>query len=246
MRRTAWLVLVAVSACGGGGTETRREARTIHVDSRPVASGSAPGCLILLFPGLGDRPSAYADFLEILREHRVAAEAAVLPNRDYAATDYSDHLLGDVIAPARERGVEAVWLVGVSMGGAPALRMAESHPDDVEGVVLLAPVFGSPFVAKRVRRAGGASAYQPAPGDRDGRAFRWLANRRRSDGSRVRVRLGYGRQDSLAPVSEIIARVLPEKDVLVGAGGHDWAVWNELFGAMVGSGFLQRSCGVVR
>ena len=232
--------LCLACACGGG------HARPIEAQSRAITRAQAPGCQIIFFPGLGDSPESYDGFLATLRDYGVTAETVVLPNRDYGTTDYSDRLHQDVVAPALARGVQDTWLVAVSMGSAPALRMAETHPDDITGVVLLAPAFGSPFLAKRIRRAGGVRAYEPEAQDRDGRAFKWLETRGRRDRSRVRVLLAFGRQDALAPVAETMAEVLPERDVLVGAGGHDWDVWNELFVAEVETGFFQQSCGAVR
>ncbi|MAQ18098.1 MAG: hypothetical protein CMN30_25290 [Sandaracinus sp.] len=237
--RTSVLALFVLAACGGG----QGHARPIRASARPIVEGHAPSCQIVFFPGLGDAPAAYDDFLATLRAAQVPAETVVLPNRDYGTVDYSERLHSDVIAPAQARGVRDTWLVAVSMGSAPALRMAETHPDDIAGVLLVAPAFGGPFLAKRVQRAGGVRFYTPVERDRDGRAFKWLEERRRSDRSQVPVRLAFGRQDALAPIAETMAEVLPEEHVLVGAGGHDWGVWNELFVAEVESGFFQQSCG---
>ena len=237
----AILLSVAGSACGGSA-----HARPIEAQARPVTQSVAPRCQVVFFPGLGDSGASFESFRDSMVERRIHAETLALPNRDYGTDDFSERLHRDVVEPSLSRGIGDVWLVAVSMGSAPALRFASTYPDDVRGIVLIAPAMGGPFLVKRVHAVGGPRFLDADEGDRDERAVRWLVDRSRSDGSTVEVRLAYGRQDALAPFAEALASVLPDDHVLIGAGGHDWTVWEELWTALLDTGFFQQSCGAER
>lgn len=73
---------------------------------------------------------------------RIRAETLDLPGHGAALDDLGDATLADLSAPvaARLDAGEPAWLVGHSLGGAVALRLAAAHPEQVRGLVLIAPL----------------------------------------------------------------------------------------------------------
>ncbi|MCU0672818.1 MAG: alpha/beta hydrolase-fold protein [Myxococcota bacterium] len=207
------------------------------------------GCLVAFLPGAGDDARSYVEhgFVEQLREANVKVDAwsvdATLEY--YRGREIETRVREDVLLPATELGYRRIWLVGISMGGGGALRVAATSEELVHGVVVLAPFLGSPFLARDVRAAGGPAVWQPsaellAQDDPYVDAWRWVG--RRGDTPLV---VGWGEDDTIAMMSEALATGLPPSHVLHAAGDHEWVVWEQLWRAFVASGFLQRACGVV-
>ncbi len=214
-------------------------------------------CLVVLLPGLGDSPEDYRanGFDAELRRAGVRADVAAVDAHFgyYRDRVFVDRFEQDVLGPARER-YEKVWLVGISLGGMGALAAAAAEPDQVDGVVLLAPYLGGGSALDEIEDAGGARAWRahaPPVADRfwrrgEGEFFRgvwrFATKPERTDGSRVEMHLGYGRDDRFVRGHTLLAHTLPPRAVHVAAGGHRWPVWKDLFRAFAAEGFLQRSC----
>ncbi len=208
--------------------------------------------MVLMMPGAGDGPEDYAEhgFIEQLRRSRVAADVIAIDAHSgyYREESVVERVLTDVIRVERQRGYEKVWIVGISLGGGGTMHLTATHPDEVDGVVLLAPYLGSPRLVRSVRAAGGAHQWSddsPESADPFRAIWTWLAHRHRSDASVVPVHVAWGNADRMAPVAETLALSLPESQTLQGGGGHKWVVWRDLWRGLTERGFLQRSCGVV-
>lgn len=213
--------------------------------------GAGPGaCLVAFLPGAGDTAQSYLDhgFVERLRRTsaRVDVWSVDATLEYYRGREIETRVREDVLLPATSQGYEKIWLVGISMGGGGALRVAATSSELVSGVVVLAPFLGSPFLAREVSAAGGPASWRPsdalvATDDPYVDAWRWAGRR---DG--VPLFVGWGEDDTIAMMSEALAMGLPESQVFRGAGDHEWVVWEQLWGGFLASGFLQRACGVER
>ncbi|MFT6396208.1 MAG: pimeloyl-ACP methyl ester carboxylesterase [Bradymonadia bacterium] len=196
--------------------------------------------LIVLFPGYGDRPRRFerADFIDIIGEHAADFDVVALDAHFgyYRTGTVIERVYEDVLAPAVEAGVDEIWLVGISMGGAGAISTANEHADIIDGVIALAPYLGPPNLVQEISDAGGLMAWEPGdidsmPDDRASffrRQWAWLQGYG-NGAERPELRLGVGADDRLFTPASMVAAVLPENAYEVLDGGHNWQVWTPLF-----------------
>jgi len=184
-------------------------------------------------------PGAYhspEDFLEARFDARVRARGLPL---DLEFVDVELEHLGDrgvlerlrrdVVAPARALGCRSIWLAGISLGGFLALDYAATHPDQWDGLCLLAPYLGNRMLIAEIAAAPGLAAWQPGPlaqSDEERRIWRFIQEQRAE--SRP-LYLGYGHDDRYAPAHGLMAEALPAHAVSVVSGGHDWHTWSILW-----------------
>jgi pimeloyl-ACP methyl ester carboxylesterase len=202
-----------------------------------------PDCLILLLPGRGDAPDdfAAAGFAEVAANQGIHAEVVAVDSHMGYFRDESvlERLAADVIAPARARGVDEIWWVGISLGGLASLLVLDEHPEDVDGVVLLSPFLGEGPAVERLVAHGDLASWLPDPaltaGPDDLWRRLWLVLQREtsdpSDGPPLY--LGFGDRDRYAEAHRVLAAALPEARVRVVPGGHDWDAWSLLWTEMV-------------
>lgn len=143
----------------------------------------------------------------------------------YFAETLVPRLKEDVIDPARARGYERIWLVGVSMGGLGALMYLRSHPEDLKGVYIISPFLGYADIVEEVADAGGIAEWTPGAydsGDDWERMFwDWLKTYADDPGTWPPVYLGYGEEDDFARAQAMLADILLLERVFVIEGGHD-------------------------
>jgi pimeloyl-ACP methyl ester carboxylesterase len=222
--------------------------RPTPVPLRTVAyPGSGhPRTLVVLLPGRYDSPEDFgrAGFAETAARAGAQVDMVAVDAHlgYYLKGMIVDRLHEDVIAPARRR-YERIWLVGVSVGGTGALAYAEQHPENVDGIVLLAPFLGEEKVIGEVTAAGGLRGWTPppqlAPDDYQHRLWAWLERYERGSEGQIPLYLGYGTRDSFARANGLLAAVLPPEKVFTVSGGHDWKAWRALWTKLVGQGALE-------
>lgn len=236
-RRTVAALLLAGAASGCGP----RAAVPMRTVEDRVAAGRARS-LIVFLPGRGSRADTFVkeDFAAIAREGGVAADLVFADATEgyYADRTIVERLHDDVVAPARSRGYERVWLVGTSLGGLGAILYAREHPGDVDGVLLLAPYLGEAPLVEEIERTGGLAAWRgPYAGDGWNGVTRevwaWLRDAAAPGARRPELWLGYGRSDRLRRSHALLAAALAPGRVLTADGGHAWPVWRELWRAFV-------------
>jgi pimeloyl-ACP methyl ester carboxylesterase len=224
-RPAASALLLAGTLIGGCASEAAREP-PLHT----VQVGDRSDTLVVMLPGIKDPAEQF------LVEGFVGGDGAgesfdvvvVEPELgDYLRGTIVEQLRTEVIGPARARGYDDIWLVGVSIGGYGSLLYAGEFPAEIAGVVLLAPYLGGRRVPRAIAAAGGLEAWQAAHSSPfvDG----WVALQtllRRSDATIV---LGFGGDDRLAETYEPLLAALPRSQVYTVDGDHGWATWAPLW-----------------
>lgn len=237
--------LLLIGALALGCAFARRPVIPLRtLDLAPRGDGD---CLAVLLPGRWDRPESFRDagFAAAvagrgLRLDLVAVDSHLAYYQDRSVVERL-HL--DVVAPARAAGYRTIWLVGTSLGGVGGLLYLRDRPEEISGVLALAPFLGADEVIREIEAAGGParwSAAGPAPTDDVGRELwswlaPWTAGRQRPP-----LHLGWGSEDRLARANALLATALPAERVYTAPGGHDWRTWARLW-----EQFLERSapCG---
>ena len=153
-----------------------------------------------------------------------------------------DRLWEDVVVPARARGYQRLWFVGISLGGLGSLLLAQHHPDALAGIFTLAPYLGEEGPAREIESAGGLARWTGAPSKDDFRGlWGWLRGYATGE-PRPRLWLAYGASDRYAYGHRLFASALPREQVLVTAGKHDWTAWSRLWAEFLSRGaFPERS-----
>lgn len=210
--------------------------RPARVPLRTVELAAGGGdCLAVLLPGRfgGPRNFDRAGFAEAARQQGVAIDLIAVDAHlgYYRDRSVVSRLRDDVVRPARAAGYRRLWLVGASLGGVGALLYARDHPEDLTGVLTLAPFLGDKELIGEIRDAGGPLEWQPgeiAEGEDFRRLWSWL-KRRADDPAAPQVHLGFGTADGFAEANRLFAELLPAQRVLTADGGHDWRVWRSLW-----------------
>ncbi len=236
------LVLLVALGCGACSLFLPRAPVPLRTIPYEMPGAARPPTLAILLPGRGGAAEDYANhgFIAALRAHAlpgdlVACDATI---GYYARRTLLERLREDVVEPARRRGYQRVWLVGISMGGVGALLYAREYPEDVSGVVLIAPFLGDEGVLRSVEEAGGLDGWRlPAEHDEsEWQPLLWDSLRRLGAGTNrpeIPVWLGYGLTDRFARGHALLARSLPREQVFTRPGGHDWDAWCPLWGDML-------------
>jgi pimeloyl-ACP methyl ester carboxylesterase len=216
----------------------------------PLRTVSYPGpgeprTLVVLLPGRRDTPEDFGrfQFPELADRAGVKADMVAVDAHlgYYYGRTIVDRLREDVIAPARQR-YDRIWLVGISIGGTGALLYAAQYPEDVNGILLLAPFLGEEKVINEVAAAGGLRGWRPpetlAPDDFQRRLWSWLKRYEGRSEGQIPLYLGYGRSDSFARANALLGAVLPPDRVFTAPGGHGWKAWRVLWQAFLRTGAL--------
>lgn len=202
-------------------------------------SEAASSCVLVMLPGIGDSPERFVDFgfIDVARQGRHRCDVVTV---DAHFGYYRDAnivtRLSDVLQPLRER-YEAVWLVGVSMGGYGAALTARQRPELVDGIVLIAPFLGLTGAVRPIIErveAQGLEAFVASRTSTNPRKhfveveplWEWLAQRARAHGDDVV--LGWGTRDRFAPTLQVVGESFEENAFIVD-GAHDWKTFAAVF-----------------
>lgn len=237
---------LALAGCLAAGCFGLRPPATPMPTRTLVEGGAGNRCLLLLLPGRGDGVDDFARhrFGRIAAERGIDAEVMAVDAHLGYFRDRSllRRLSADVIEPARRRGIEEIWWVGISLGGMASLLVLDERPEAVDGVVLLAPYLGDGPMVDSVVTAGDLAVWQDDPdlpgGPDDLWRRLWLDLQARAaeppDGPPIY--LGFGEGDRYRDAHRVLAGALPEERVLVLPGGHDWETWSALWNSLTANG----------
>ncbi|MGW4243909.1 alpha/beta fold hydrolase [Nocardia sp. NPDC004722] len=135
--------MIAISGCA------RTEAAPMYwVDGMRVEQAGSGGAPVILLPGSMSGPWEWATTITELRRHHRTVYAVAFPGFDGAPAPSDSHdLIGrytdEVVQLISTRHLAKPIVLGHSIGGTIALRIAAEHPDLISGVVAVEglPVF---------------------------------------------------------------------------------------------------------
>lgn len=219
---------------------------------QPPASPRAR-CLVVFLPGMGDSAEDFDHngFVAEVSRRKLSVDmiAAHATLGYYARGTLPDRLSSDVVAPARARGYEQVWLVGMSMGGMGTMFYSRTHTADVTGVLALAPYLGNDALIDEIHEQGGLARWQPPArvealneDNYQREIWRWLQATLRGAEPGPNIYLGYGKSDKLRRADELLAAALPSGHTYLIDGAHDWGTWKVLLGQFLDRSDFPRSC----
>lgn len=208
------------------------------VPMRTLDLGTKSGgpCLAVLLPGRWDEPESFerAGFAAAVAQRGLRLDLVAVDSHLGYFRDRSvvERLRLDVVQPARAAGYSTVWIVGTSLGGLSGLLYLREHPQDLTGVLALAPYLGEEAVIREIEAAGGPARWPPPrtfPRDDLGRElWSWLAPWSAGPDT-TPLHLGWGTEDDLAEANALLGSMLPSQRVYTVHGGHDWKTWESLW-----------------
>ena len=197
-------------------------------------------CLLVMLPGMLDLPDTYIDE-GFTRDASDASRRCDMAVVDAHFGYYRDGRVrrrvgADIVRIAQARGYDEIWLVGISMGGLGAMLVAQDHPGEIRGVVLLAPFLGDPQLVRAIGEAGGLANWD-APDDADplspegfdDAVWAWMQGYASHPEEMPLLYIGVGTEDSLLPSAQLLADVLPETQHGLAEGGHGWVTWRVMW-----------------
>ena len=236
--------LLALLLAAGGCTLISPEPET-PMPSEVLREAGTSGCTAVLLPGRWDRMSGFGDAGFAERSERAGVDVG-LAAADAHIGYYREEVLvprlrQDVIGPLLSgEATQRVWLVGTSLGAVGSLIYWNEHPEQVAGLVLVAPWLGEEELLEEIRAAGDLQDWRPETIAEDdfGRRIWQVLRRVTAPESHIPVLLAYGTGDDLAPGHRLLARELPDERVFTVDGGHDWDAWGALWSRVLSSGIL--------
>jgi pimeloyl-ACP methyl ester carboxylesterase len=240
---TVFLLLLLMAGCARL-RPTPVPIRTVSYPGR--SEGNPPRTLVVLLPGRRDSPEDFRryDFPELAAQAGAQVDMVAVDAHlgYYYNRTIVNRLREDVIAPARKR-YDRIWLAGISLGGTGSILYTAEHPEDVDGILLLAPYLGEEDgVIDEVAAAGGLAGWKApetlAPDDFQRRMWVWLKG---GIQGRIPIYLGYGRSDDFARANGLLGDALPPERVFPVPGGHDWRAWRAAWEEFLKTGALNSS-----
>jgi Putative esterase len=206
--------------------------------SLPASPDRVSPTLIVFMPGVQEMPQDIVreGFVDQVRSRGIEADVVVVDAHLGYFTNgvFEQRLREDIVLPARARGHQSIWLAGISLGGFGALRYARAFPDDIDGVIALAPYIAPRLDLQEVWHAGGLLRWQPAAPPKSSQHERalllWLKGYADPAQRRPPLTIGYGDRDGLQPFAPLMAGILAPERLLSAPGGHDWAPWKAMWG----------------
>ena len=201
--------------------------------------------LIVFMPGSQEVPQDVVNegFVAQVRANNIDADVMVIDSHlgYFRNRTFDVRIHDDIIVPARKKGYQSIWLAGISLGGFGSLMYAFTYPNEIDGIIALAPFVASDEVLDEVVNAGGLARWKPTEplgaDDYQRALLKWLkryGSPQSATEKRPNLYIGYGADDRMARFQPIIAAILPAEQMLAAPGGHDWPPWKQMWSDALG------------
>lgn len=211
--------------------------------------GIRPKTLLVLLPGAYDTPQDYIDqnFIKEVRNRNIYADIQIVDAHIgyFTNAQIVKRLEEEVVAPAKSKGYEKIWFIGISLGGYGSLLYSMKNPTALEGVFLMAPYMGVNEVHMDVHNQGGLKTWGNNRGNKnnattDLNLWHWLKGYALQPSDMPKLSISFGDQDRFAQPNGLLADVLPKARSMTISGGHDWKTWRQLWTQFLDASSLQR------
>ena len=234
-----WLSFLLVVALLGGCAFTREAKVPMDSILLPRATTHSK-TLIVFLPGSQEVPQDVVNegFVAQVRAKGIDADVLVIDSHlgYFRNRTFDVRIHDDIIEPARKKGYESIWLAGISLGGFGSLMYAFTYPNEIDGIIALAPFVASDEVLDEVVNAGGLARWTPTEplgaDDYQRALLKWLkgyGGPQSATQNLPKLFIGFGSDDGLARFQQIIASILPPEQMLSAPGGHDWPPWKQMW-----------------
>ena len=199
--------------------------------------------LLVLLPGISDSAQDYLQngFVDELSARGIALDVRYVDARlnYYLAMTVVQRLREDIIRPALARGYKQIWLAGVSMGGFGSLLYARQYPQEVAGVLALAPYLGKERIIRKIV-AGQGDPLADTRYRRTYQLWQWFGRYAQTPDLQPPLYLAYGNGDKFAEMNAYLAERLPGSHSLHIEGRHNWLTWKKLWVQLLDRGVFAR------
>ncbi|BCD97943.1 serine aminopeptidase domain-containing protein [Marinagarivorans cellulosilyticus] len=209
----------------------------ISTQTYPAISATTPKskALMIMLPGIGNRASAFADkgfIAELQAQHPnmeiITAEAHFGYYKERTVTT---RLKEDIIKPAQQQGYNSIWLTGTSLGGFGSLLYTMEHPQDIAGIIAIAPYLGDKKLIADISQAPSLQQWARNYQGNDEIALSlWIPLIQKScEAKNLNLILATGSEDKFIKAHKLLAQCLPASNVHITHGKHRWGTWNTLW-----------------
>ena len=211
-------------------------ATPIHSITYIHPSEKKPDTLIILLHGKGGKASDFekAGFIQAARDKGLLVDMIAVNGHlgYYFKRNLIERLRNDIIEPALTKGYKHIWLVGVSVGGLGTMLYSMNYPEEIDGILLMAPFMGNSGSIEMIVKSGGLSKWDPDTA----RIKKWQKDlwnyikevTAKSDAKPL-IYLAYGTDDGYVPTSKVLEEVIPAERIFNSKGGHNWRAWTPLW-----------------
>ncbi len=203
----------------------------------PYKSHVGPGrVLVLMLPPIAGKGLDYENngFVEAVRERGFETDLKILDVNPvlYLQGRIAEVIKAELVDPAKASGYDKILIAGISLGGHGALLYATKYPDDVDGVIVIAPFIGGSYIDGVIAAAGGLHKWEDCPlrgWDYACDMWKLLKVATSNPETRDKMILGYGLEDGFAESNKLLADQLPPGNIFTVSGGHNWIIWKQLW-----------------
>jgi pimeloyl-ACP methyl ester carboxylesterase len=194
--------------------------------------------LIVFLPGAQEVPADIVKegFVDQVRARDIDADVMVIDSHAgyFFQRNFDVRMRADIIEPARKEGYQSIWFAGISLGGLGSLLYPFIYPNEIDGVIAMAPFIASNSVLDEVIDAGGLAKWKPVEplekGDYQRALLKWLQGYGDAKQIRPKLYIGYGSEDGLPQFEKVIGSLIPDAQLLRASGRHDWPPWKKMWG----------------
>jgi len=223
-------VIFSLSACASFGDSS------LPLTLREISSGKESPNLLVMFPGINSAGTDFIDygFVEVFQQKYSGVDIMLVDTRfAYTLTgNLSERIQNEIIVPALVKGYTNIWFVGVSLGGLGVLEYDKSFPDNINGMVLIAPYLGNEYKMKDFLSHESPlmrSKLHYKSTDKTYLLWRYILNKTKTKESKENLFLAYGDSDRLKDAHHTLADLLDDDNIFIEKGGHKWVTWKKLW-----------------